>query len=283
MPDTQTVPAGSGVVYRIDAAAPEHLARAMDDLATGFGRWRLAAALAWLDIRNRYRGSVLGPLWLTLSTGAMLLGLGLLYSTLFKIPLREYLPHLAVSLVVWNAIAGLVTDATSSLSGVESIIRQMRLPYSVHMMRCVLRNALVAAHNLPLILIVFLATGHLPGPEAVFMLVGILVLAVNAFAATMFLGMLCARFRDIGPIVGSVMQLAFFMTPVMWKADLLAEMQWVLLFNPFYALLETVRGPLIEGGGPLSAWIAAMLYTAAMVGVALGFFVRYRSRIAFWV
>lgn len=283
MPDTQLAPGVGGAVYRIDAAAPEHLARATDDLATGFARWRLAVALAWLDIRNRYRGSVLGPFWLTLSTGVMLAGLGLLYSQLFQLPLGEYLPHLAVSLVIWNAIAGLVNDATTSLAGSEGIIRQMRLPYSVHMLRCVIRNAVVTAHNLPLILVVFLATGHMPGSEAVLAIPGLALILLDAFAATMFLGMLCARFRDIGPIVGSVMQLAFFMTPVMWKPHLLGEWAWTLPLNPFYAVLETVRGPLVEGGGPLSAWIAALLFSGALWAAALLFFVRYRGRIAFWV
>jgi len=269
--------------YRIDAAAPEHQARAIEDLATGFGRWRLAATLAWLDLRNRYRGSVLGPFWLTLSTGAMLLGLGLLYAQLFKLPLRDYLPHLAVSLVVWNAIASLVNDATVSLSAQEAIIRQMRLPFTVHALRCVMRNALVAAHNLPLIAIVFAATGRWPGWEALLAVPGLVILAVNAFAATLFLGMLCARFRDIGPIVNSVMQLAFFMTPIMWKPELLGEWQAVLPLNPFYAVLETLRGPLAEGGGPLLAWAAALLYTGALCTLAAVFFVRYRGRIAFWV
>lgn len=283
MLDTPAARGQATAIYRIDAAAPQHLARAIDDMATGLARWRLAAALAWLDIRNRYRGSVLGPFWLTLSTGVMLAGLGILYSQLFKLPLQEYLPHLAVSLVVWNSIAGLVNDATVSLSSSEGIIRQMRLPYSVHMLRCVFRNAVIAAHNLPLIALVFLATGHLPGPEAVLALPGLAVIAVNACAATMLLGMLCARFRDIGPIVGSIMQLSFFMTPIMWKPQLLGHWQYLLPLNPFYAVLETVRGPLVEGGGPLVAWLAALAYTAALVGIASVFFVRYRGRIAFWV
>lgn len=274
---------GAGAAYEIDAAAPHHLDRAKEDLRDGFSRWRLAAALAWLDLRNRYRGSVLGPFWLTLSTGVMLAGLGMLYATLFRLPIRDYLPHLAVSLVMWNAIANLVGEATTSLSSQEGIIRQLRLPFSVHMLRAVMRNGLVAAHNLPLIAIVFLATGHLPGPEAVLALLGLLIIAVNAFAATMFLGMLCARFRDIGPIVTSVMQLAFFMTPIMWKPELLGHWQPLLPLNPFYAILETVRGPLVEGGGPLLAWLAALGYTVALCALALGFFIRYRGRIAFWV
>jgi lipopolysaccharide transport system permease protein len=283
MPDTQPAPDIAGATYRIDAAAPRRLARAADDLATGFARWRLAAALAWLDLRNRYRGSVLGPFWLTLSTGAMLLGLGLVYATIFRVPLREYLPHLAVSLVVWNAMAGLVNDATVSLTSAEGIIRQMRLPFTTHMLRCLMRNVLVAAHNLPLILVIFVLCGHMPGAEAALAIPGLLILAVNGFAAVMLLGMLCARFRDIGPIVNSIMQLGFFITPVMWKPELLREWQWVLPFNPFYAILETVRGPLVEGGGPGFAWLSAAAYTALLVAVALVFFVRYRGRVAFWV
>jgi lipopolysaccharide transport system permease protein len=59
-------------------------------------------------------------------------------------------------------------------------------------------------------------------------------------------------------------------------------MVW-MAFNPFYAMLETVRGPLLEGGGPPLAWLAAIIYTALHVVLAGFLFVRFRSRIAFWV
>ncbi len=270
-------------VYEFDAAAPMREARALDDLWLGLARWRLAWALAVLDIRNRYRGSVLGPLWLTLSTAAMLTGLGLLYSTLFRVPLVQYLPHLAVSLIVWNMMAQMINEATDCLTSAESIIRQMPLPYTVHALRCVIRNAIVAAHNVPLIIVAFAICDHWPGAEAALVVVGIVLLGINAFAATLLLGALCARFRDIGQIVGSVVQLAFFLTPVLWKADLLTGTARTLLpLNPFYAMIETIRGPLIEGGGALAAWLAAVFYTVLLVSFAAVFFIRFRGRVAFW-
>ena len=269
--------------YIVDASDPQHLRRAIADLTTGFSRWRLARALAWLDLRNRYRGSVLGPFWLTLSTAAMLLGLGVLYAALFRMSLGEYLPHLAVSLVIWNAIAQMVNESTTSLTASEGIIRQMPLPYTVHALRCVMRNGLVAAHNLPLIAVVFLACGHIPGPEALLAIPGFILIAINSFAAALLLGMICARFRDIGPIVASVMQLAFFLTPILWKPRLLGHWEVLMPLNPFYAVLETVRGPLVEGGGPMLAWIAAVTYTVLLVAIAGAFFVRFRGRVAFWV
>ena len=269
--------------YQVDAANPQRRERAIADVVMGLRRWRLAAALAWLDIRNRYRGSVLGPFWLTLSTGVMLLGIGITYSTLFRLSLVEYLPHLAVSLVVWNFISQMVTEATTSFVQSEAIIRQMPLPYTIHALRCMLRNLLIAAHNLPLILLVFAACGTFPGWEVLLAIPGLMLIALNGFALALLLGMVCARFRDIGPIVGSVMQLFFFLTPIIWKPQLLGEWAVLLPFNPFYVILETVRGPLIEGGGALIAWAAALFYTSINVVVAAAFLVRFRSRVAFWV
>ena len=95
--------------------------------------------------------------------------------------------------------------------------------------------------------------------------------------------MVCARFRDVAQIVGNIMQLAFFLTPILWKPELLGPSAVYLPLNPFYTLLELVRGPLVEGGGSLLVWVAALAYTGVMLGVSFVFFVRFRSRVAFWV
>lgn len=269
--------------YLRDASDPQRLQRALQDLSAGLSRWRLAAALARLDIRNRYRGSVLGPFWMTASTAVMVAGIGLLYSTLFKVPLREYLPWLAVSLLVWTTINQMVADSCTSFIGAEGVIRQMPLPYTVHVLRFVMRNAIIAAHSLPLIAVVLVGTGNIPGPEAILVLPGLALLAVNACAVGLFLGMICARFRDIPQIVANVMQLAFFLSPVLWKPQLLGDLAVWLPLNPFYVLMETVRGPLVEGGAPPLIWLAAVVYTTLACGAAFAFFVRFRGRIAFWV
>src|ERR1700761_427272 len=87
---------------------------AVADVVGGARLWRLAWALGWLDIRLRYRGSMLGPFWLTISTGVMVAALGVLYSTLFKIELREYLPFLALSQVLWGFLAAVVSEACTT-------------------------------------------------------------------------------------------------------------------------------------------------------------------------
>jgi homopolymeric O-antigen transport system permease protein len=266
-----------------DAAEPRRYARALADLSVGLRRWRLAAALARLDIRNRYRGSVLGPFWLTLSTGLMLAGLGILYSALLHQTLKSYLPFLSVSIIVWNLISQVVTDASTSLISAEGMIRQLPLPYTTHALRCVFRNVIIAAHNLPLIAIVMVISAVLPGPGVVLALVGLAILGINAFTAALLLGMLCARFRDLGQIVGSVMQLAFFLTPILWQPASLGPKAVWLLLDPFYPIMEVVRGPLLGTGVSPLMWLLAVAYTAAFGAASFVFFVRFRGRIAFWV
>jgi lipopolysaccharide transport system permease protein len=270
-------------VHEFDAAQPRRRERAIEDLQGGIARWRLAWALARSDITHRYRGSVLGPFWLTLSTAVMLAALGILYAKLFRMDVTAYLPWLAVSLIVWNTISQIVADATTSLTGAEGVIRQMPLPYSVHALRVVFRNAVIAAHNLPLIGVVFAIFGVVPTWGALAAIPGFALMAVAAFAASMFLGMICARFRDIPPIVSSVMQIAFFISPVIWKPEMVGHWEPWLPINPVFAIMETVRGPIMGTGAGVIVWTLAIAWTAALAAAAWVFFVRFRGRIAFWV
>lgn len=273
----------STICFEHDAARPQRQQRASEDLALGLKRWRLAWALARTDITHRYRGSVLGPLWLTISTAVMLAALGFLYAKLFQIDVRVYLPWLAVSLIIWNMMAQAISEACTTITNAESVVRQIPLPYSVHALRTVFRNAVVAAHNLPLIIIVFLIFGVSPGWGALMAIPGLILLTVNAFWAALLLGLLCARFRDIPPIVASIVQIAFFVTPVIWKPELIDAGQRWLPLNPFFAIMETMRGPIMGTGASLTVWIAAIVYTAIVWVVAQAFFTRFRNRVAFWV
>src|ERR1700712_129579 len=257
---------------------------AMADVASGIRLWRLAWALGWLDIRLRYRGSMLGPFWLTISTGVMVAALGLLYSTLFKLDLRDYLPFLALSQVLWGFLATVVSEACTTFTEAEGVIRSVRMPFFVFSMRALIRNAVALGHNIVVIVVVFAIFSVWPKWEALIALPGLMVWVVDALALTLMLGAFCARFRDIQPIVNSVMQIAFFMTPVIWKPDQLGPSSIAkLAFNPFFDLLEIVRGPIL--GSPIAdtTWIGALIYSVVLCAISWAFFVRARGRVTFWV
>jgi lipopolysaccharide transport system permease protein len=253
------------------------------DVVDGLRLWPLARTLGWLDIRLRYRGSVLGPFWLTLSTAVMVASLGVLYSVLFHTDVHEYLPFLALSQVLWAFLNSLVGDGCTAFTQAEGMIRSVRMPLFLHALQTLVRNVLVLAHNIVVIVVVDIIFSVWPGWHALLALPAVAVWVVDGLAVCLLLGSFCARFRDVGPIVGSIMQIAFFLTPVIWQPEQLGRHAVLLPFNPFFALLEILRAPLLGKVPTSETWLAAVLYSLLLCGVAWLLFVRARGRVAFWI
>lgn len=253
------------------------------DILDGIRLWRLAWSLGWLDIRLRYRGSILGPFWLTLSTAVMIGSLGVLYSALFGIDTRDYLPFLALSQVLWGFVATLVGEACAAFTQSEGMIRAVRMPLFVHAIRTLLRNLFVLAHNIVVIVVVDIYFAVWPGWYAPLALPGVVLWMLDGLAICLLLGAFCARFRDIAPIVASIMQIAFFLTPVIWKPEQLGAGARLLPLNPFFAMMEVVRAPLLGAYPGATTWLAAIFYSIVLLLLSWLMFVKARGRVAFWM
>lgn len=264
----------------------ERLRLALADLADTAKLWPLVWTLSLFDIRLRYRGSLLGPLWLTLSTAVMVGAIGVLYARLFHQDVGDYLPFLTISLVLWNFISTVASEATTCFTQADAMIRSMRMPHAVHAARVVMRNVLVLGHNVIVIAVVFALFGTRPGLDCFTLLPGSLLWLADAMAASLLLGLFGARFRDIPPIIASIMQIAFYVTPIMWNPAMLAHRGLAQAFvelNPFYALLEIMRGPLLGQPVNLGAWHLAVLYSLGLMLVTGLVFVRARPRLPYWL
>ncbi|HVZ07522.1 ABC transporter permease [Rhodopila sp.] len=282
-PDIPRVQADAALDLTAEMTLRSRNRHAVDDIRKGLALWRLALTLGWLDVRLRYRGSALGPFWLTISTGVMVGALGVLYSKLFKMDLESYLPFLALSQVLWGFLAALVSEACTTFTEAETVIRSVRMPLFVFSIRTLIRNLITLAHNIVVIVLVFAYFLIWPGADALLALPGLAVWVIDALALTLLLGAFCARFRDIQPIVNSIMQIAFFVSPVIWKPEQLGAGAAKLFLNPFYCLLEIVRAPLLGQPIALRVWAATIVYSLVLCVISWAFFVRARSRVSFWI
>src|SRR5690606_18693098 len=88
--------------------------RGLSDIVSGFQHRHIWMLLAWLEIKQRYNRSKIGPFWLTISMGVMVAALGVIYGALFKMNLRDYLPMLAIGLVIWSFISLTITDGCNT-------------------------------------------------------------------------------------------------------------------------------------------------------------------------
>ncbi|MET0274336.1 MAG: ABC transporter permease [Phenylobacterium sp.] len=205
----------------------------------------LAWSLAWHDVVSRYRGSILGPFWITLSMGLMVLGIGLVYANLFGLTLRDFLPLVALGIVFFGTISGTINEGCETFVQAASMLRQTSIPMFTFVWRTVMRNLINLGHHLVIIVAVLVFYGYWKVANAPLAVVGLLFLVLNVSWISMLVGLASARFRDIPQIVVSIMQFAIFVTPVFWPADRLGEHRAVLHFNPFYHMLEAVRAPLM--------------------------------------
>jgi lipopolysaccharide transport system permease protein len=257
--------------------------RAVRDVVDGAAGWELWGTLGWHDIRQRYRRSLIGPFWLTLSMGIMVGTLGVLYSGLFRQPIRDYMPHLALGFIVWGLISSLILESGTAFVTAQAVIRQVRSPLSVHVFRTIWRNLIIFGHNFLVYVVVAAALGIWPGPAALLALPGLLLICLNGLWTGLLLGLLCARFRDIQSLVANFVQILFFLTPIIWKADQLGNRIGLARLNPFYHLVEIVRLPLLGQVPDWTSWAASIGVTLAGWATTLGLYARFRGRIAYWV
>lgn len=260
--------------------APGALARR--DFIEGLQRWWLWNAMGWQDILLRYRGSVLGPFWLTLSMGIMIATLGVLYSTLFKIELHDYMPFLCLGILSWNLLSALVIESCYVFVQAEAIVKQVKLPFSVHAYRMIWRNLIVAGHNVVVYPIVMILFGVTPTVATLLFIPGLALVLLNAVWVAMLLGLICARFRDVPQIVASLVQVVFFVTPIIWKPELLGRHQSLAHLNPFFAFVDLLRAPLLGVAPDMLSWGMGLLTTVIGWGVTMAMFSRFRSRIPYW-
>ncbi len=260
-----------------------YLLRALRDLIDGARAYPIWGRLGWQDILQRYRRSLLGPFWITISAAAMIGGIGLLYSQLLHQETEQYIPFLSVGLLTWFLIAALINDSCLAFTSATQFIKQVKLPLTVHVWRLVWRNLIIFGHNAVILVPVFVYFHRGVDVRALSSMAGVLLVCFNGFALGIMLGLLCARFRDVPPIVANLVQLGFFMTPVMYETQALGRHDWVAKMNPFYHFLQIVRAPLLGAEIPVDSWVYALAATALCALFTAAIFARYRSRIAYWV
>ncbi|KGF16636.1 sugar ABC transporter permease [Corynebacterium freneyi DNF00450] len=278
-----------------DVAAPPRsrsrtFSAAWRDLTRGYGQRQLWLELGWQDIKQRYRRSTLGPLWITIATGAMAVALGLLYSLLFQQELSYFLPHVTVGLIIWGFISGCVREGSTVFIENEGLIKQLPSALSVHVYRLVWRQLLFLAHNMIIWLILVAVFRPDLGWGFLLSIPALALLVVNGVWVTMFFGIIATRYRDVAPLLESMIQLVFYMTPIVWTTKTLdeqggavAERARIAELNPLYHYLEIIRAPLT--GQPLDAYHWWIVLGCTVVGLLLALLAmrQWRSRVSYWV
>jgi ABC-type polysaccharide/polyol phosphate export permease len=257
----------------------------VNDVLAALRNSYVATVFGGQDVAARYRRSKLGAFWITISVAVMIATLSFVFGALFHVPLHEFLPFVAIGLILWGFISSTISESCVAFVEASGVILQIRLPLFTHIMRVVWRNMMILAHNIVILPIVFLAFQFLPGPALILAVPGFAVLLINVVWMALILAVLTARFRDITQATQNILQIAFFLTPIMWMPSSAVGRvpQSLLELNPFFHLLAIVRDPLLGHAPSVLNWAVSIVL--AIVGwiVALLFFGRFHKRVPYWL
>ncbi|MGH6741115.1 MAG: ABC transporter permease, partial [Bradyrhizobium sp.] len=188
-----------------------------DDLRQGLGRYHLWCNLAWNDIRSRYRRTILGPFWTVLSTATLVAALGMVNAILWHTAIATYLPFFCAGYISWLLFLSIVNESGSALIDAELTIKSIRIPYCIFILRVVLRNLIVFAHNLSIFVVVAIIFGKWPTASIFLLPIGMALATLNYVWISLLLAVIGARFRDVIPLVTNLTTVLFFITPIFWQ------------------------------------------------------------------
>jgi len=255
----------------------------LSDFAAVFTRWRVWFLMAGQDIALRYRRSLLGPFWISLSLGALVLGMALLFGQIFQMDLAVYLTWLGVSLLIWTYLAALLNEGCGAAIDAETQLRSVSIPLPVLAARVVHRNLIVFAHNLLVIVVLLVVFGYRPTMELVWAPLGLAVLTLTGFFAVMVLAPICLRFRDFPQIVANVLQIVFFLTPIIWLPTQGRVPSWVIEINPFHHFMELVRAPILGAAPSQLSWIVTLSILGGLIVLAAASLGVSRRKLFVWL
>ncbi len=246
--------------------------------------WRIWQSLALQDILQRYRGSILGPFWITISTAITVYSMGYLYGSLFKIDRGNYLPFFATGMITWNFISMIVAESTKIFMESKSYLENIKLPTTVYIFRLVYRNIIILFHNILVYISLPIFFKIDVNIYSFLFLPGLFILSINGIFFGAIIAYVSAKFPDVGSIITNILQLFFFITPIMWDPKSLPEKyHFFLSLNPFVYFIDLLRSPLLGLPYTQKEMVGVALLT--LIGMVSCFLVikTYRTRLIFWV
>ena len=253
------------------------------DISKSLDQWELWLAMGWSDIAQRYRRSIIGPFWISMSMAVLVLTIGTLYSRLFNQDINTYIPYLTAGLISWNLMSVTVSEGCVAFIEAAGFIKQIKLPLPVFMLRVIWRNFVITLHHVLVFLFVALYFKVPLNWHLLLIIPGLLLVMLNLFWISSLVAIVSARYRDLPPIINSLLQPAFFFTPIIWSKDQVSSRPMLVDTNPIFHSIEVIRAPLLGGTPAIESWL--VVTGMAVVGlIALKIVYEYLSwRIPYWI
>lgn len=253
-------------------------------LIEGYKNRRIWLFLSFLEIKNRYVGSFLGPFWITISQIVLVFSIGYIYGGIFNIPPETYMPFLTCGFCCWNLINGCINEGSKCFSGHKEFLNELCISPMTFIYKVVFSNLIIFFHNFFSIFFIFYLTKYPYSPIFLLSLVGVIFILINAMLVIATLATISERFRDIPSLVTNIMQISFFVTPIIWDPISFKSRAIIILkLNPFWYFISAARDPLLGRMPELNTYYILLAITAINFLIARYVYKKFSKRIIYWM
>lgn len=260
-------------------------AAALQDIFGGFANLSFWYVVGVAEVRQRYRRSVIGPLWITISQGISALVIGFVLGGVTGSPPARYIPWVVFSISIWSYVSSCINDGANTFISNNGTIISVRRPLMSYVMLSMWRAAIVLMHSIIVFVIVY-AVYHRKFSLIQLMVVpGFIMLSANLAWIALLCAILGARFRDVPIIILNIFTVLFWTTPIMFYPDQFKTGITAMVFkiNPFTYLMAVVREPVLDQQIGLLGWLICLAILVVGWTITLLVFARTRARVPYWM
>ncbi len=249
-----------GLAFGTAGVAVDRSAGVTGKVVEIWGYRELIRNLVLRDLRSRYKGSALGYLWTQLAPLGMMLVYVIVFGLLLPGGIAQFPVFIIVALLPWNYTAEAVMSGTRSIIDNAALVKKVYFPREVLPLTGVLSSLLNFLLSLPMMFLVMavvqlLSMGRLNFSWTfAYLPVLIIIQTVLLAGLALLLGATAVFFRDVVHLVGIIVNIWFFLTPVIYPLSTLGDGPAVRLLrwlNPMASLIEFYREVLYGAAVPL--------------------------------
>ena len=255
------------------------------DIFLGIKKYNFWMTYGINDIKTKYRRTKLGQWWITLSVALFLFIIGGFFKGAFYADFDVYLAYLSVGYISWLFMQDCVNGGCNILIQSKSFLLQKSWPVSIFIFRFIYKEIIIFLHHVILLVPIFLWLGYSPGMSSIVLsLCGLILTIFTAIWVSLFLSIICLKYRDLPLFIQSLMRMAFFATPIIWIDRNIGRIgELMILYNPFTYFIKIIRDPLLGYGFPSEAWIIAIIISITCFFISLTALLITKNKLNYWL
>lgn len=203
--------------------------------------WRVS----YSEIIVKYRRSFLGPIWISLNMVVTIFALSMVFSGLFSVEIKDYMPFVFCGLLSWTYISFTVQDAVQLY--INGSIKNFEFPALFFPLKNTFKNFIIFLHNFVVyFLVLAFVNSEIFTIKFLLIIIAFPIFLFNSLLISFGVGLLSLRYRDVGQIIINGIYLLFLVTPVFWDPSILTGKKTLIAdLNPLYHMIQIMRDPLL--------------------------------------